>query len=76
MDEFVGLMFRFALICLTLSCFVAYRSRANYEWWLTHRRTVYLTTAQTMHSLSQTAFIVGRWALFFAVVSFLLFINQ
>lgn len=76
MEEFISILLRFALICLSLSCFVAWRSHANYSVWLTRRQLTYLSASRTMLELSETALSVGRWALFFAVVSFLLFINQ
>jgi hypothetical protein len=77
MVELVSTLIRFALMCLAISCFVAYRSRANYEFWLKHRRLVYLNSAHSMHSISRTAFNVGRWSLLMAFGSFMmLVINQ
>lgn len=76
MTEFTGILLRFALICLSLSCFVAWRSYANYSVWLVRRQLTYLSAAQTMSELAATALSIGRWALFLAVVSFLLLINQ
>lgn len=64
----IGLLaLRFSILSLVVAMLCGYRSRANYEHWLTKRRPSQLTLSRNQHSLAETAFAVGRIALWFSL---------
>lgn len=61
---------RFAILCLLIAMLCGYRSRSNYEHWLTKRRLSSLTLSRNQLSLAETAFGLGRNALWFSLFCF------
>jgi hypothetical protein len=63
---------RFAMLCLMVSMPCGYRSRANYEHWLSKRRLSLLTISRNQHSTAETAFALARIALLLSLFCFIM----